>query len=513
MMAREVTFNSKKRSSNMVRISVSSALFSILNIIVAFGYRTIFISILTKEYLGIEGLFTNVLQVLSLAELGMGTIIAYRLYEPIKNSNINHVSKLMYFYKSVYHVIAICVLGLGLIILPLLKILIKDSNEIPTDVNIYVVYILFLIQSVSSYFFTYKQTLLVADQRGDQISLFNFTKGLAKLGIQILVLLKTKNYTLTLFSGIVVNILINYFFSIYITNLYRIIFDSKESIDTDEKKAIYKEMRAMLVHRLGGTVKCSTDNIILSAFVGLGQLGIYANYSMITDNMIKIVNQLMGNFTASIGNAYISMKKKEFYIFFKRLLAINFIIANITTVSLYALINSFVKCWQGEDMVFQMDVVVIIILCYFTTVSRIILQSFTNACGLFKKDVTRPLYEVIINLSISIYFTIKIGIIGVFLGTFLSYLFTVCWREPYLLYKYVFKNSVRDYWKKYIINFAYIVMQCWAISKFIDLNLNNLGMWIIYALIISIIILLVNLSFYAKDVVWFIKHVCKNNKK
>lgn len=485
-------FNNRGRNGNIIRISIISAGASAVSIIVQFLYRTLFLMILSKEYLGIEGLFTNILQVLSLAELGIGTVISYRLYTPIQEYNVKEVAALMGFYRKVYIIVAIVILIAGIILLPFLKLFIKDASEIPSDINFYFIYILYLIQSVSSYFFTYKQTILAADQKGDILALFMIGKVIVQTVIQIIILKITRNYQFMLIIAILIGIVWNWLLSLYISHKYSAVFDIQVRIDEENKRTVFKDMRAMLCHKIGGTALGATDNLVLSAFVGLGQLGIYSNYSLILTSLNKVLNQLLGNFTASLGNAFILMDDNELYEFYEKLLLVNHIIANVATICVYILINPFIRVWQNNDMTFEAKVVILITICFYLNAVRIINCSFTNACGLFEKDIIRPLIECIINAVISVLFTLKLGIIGVFLGTVISHLCTVWWREPYLLYKYIFKRKVEKYWYLFFKNLMFIILEVIIIKKNFEIVITNYFQWIVQGIITFCVVLIGN---------------------
>lgn len=504
-------YNEKKITSNMFRISIISTIASIVSMGVQFGYRTFFLFILSKEYLGIEGLFSNIIQILSLSELGIGTIIAYRLYEPIKNKKNDVVASIMGFYRKIYAIIAMIVAATGIFLFPFLKFLVKDASEIPSDVNFYIVYTLFLAQSISTYFFSYKQTLLTADQRGDLVAIFNTGISLLKGVIQLCVLYFTHNYQYVLASAIILLVTSNWLFSIYITKQYYDIFKIKIDIDKRLKNNIFRDVRASVCHKIGGVVSTSTDNIVLSAFVGLGKLGLYSNYVLLIEAAKMIVVQLLGNFTASVGRANLTMGKQEYYNFYEKLLVINFAIVDIVTVCLVVLINPFMIIWQGKDMIFSNTEIIIIIACFYLNTVRLINISFTNANGMYVKDIARPLIEVIINLILSVTLTIRFGMIGVFIGTIVSHLTTVGWREPYIIYKYVFHKSVFRYFYLYIFNGIAVSLVCFAIKEYFCLEITDLFLWIIQAIITVALSSMLFLVLYLKYVKDDIKLVLKRN--
>lgn len=442
-------FNTSSRTKNTVKSSLCGSICNLINLCLGFGYRIFFLKILSEKYLGINGLFSNVLQVLSLAEMGITTAIVYRFYEPIKNNNVEDVGRLMNFFKSVYRNIAIIIMIIGLALVPFVNKFVKDASEIPADIDIQMVYILFLFNTVSSYLFVYKQTLLSADQKNYLISLFQMIASVVRYMSQIIVLFISKNYMLTLAIVIIVTLLINYGLSLWITYIYKPVFGIKERLREEDRKKIFNDTKACLFHKIGSTVKLSTDSIVLSKFVSLSATGLYSNYSLIISSLQNVLSQLLGNFVSSIGNAHASLSKEENYKIYRRLLFGNLWITVVFSGCLFLLINDFICLWLGEK--YQLDQLTVVMLCaqFYIIISRQINISYTNGCGLFVKDKIRPLVEATLNLIISISLSVYLGIAGVFIGTVISSLLTICWREPIILFKYEFDKPVREYWKEY----------------------------------------------------------------
>ena len=434
-------FNDNDRRANILKSSILSTGCSVINIILGFAYRTIFLFFLSAEYLGINGLFTNVLSLLSLAELGITSAITFRFYQPIKDENIEKVGELMNFFRLVYRVIMIFIFTIGLILLPFISHLIGDPSEIPSDVNLQLVYILFLVQTASTYMFSYKQTMLTVDQKQYVFSAFQTFINILKYSSQIIVLFAKKNYTYSLAIGISVTIISNFFISLWVTQKYKEVFKIKNQLQKNERKLIFIDTKASMYHKIGGTVLTSTDNIVLTKFVSLAVTGIYSNYSLITNSLTVLLNQVLCSFTSSIGNAFVDLPQKKFYEMYQRMIYMNFWIVGLVTSLLYLLINDFMLIWLGRGYI--LDEITVGILCFqfYLEMIRLISLSFVNATGLFVKDRFRPLIEAIINLTVSIIAVKFMGIAGVFAGTIISHVVTVTWREPYLLYKHIFSNS------------------------------------------------------------------------
>lgn len=459
-MEQKRMFNQQSRTQNALKSSFTGTVCNLVNIVFGFVYRTIFIQVLSSNYLGINGLFGNILQILSFADLGISTAIVYRFYEPISQNDVHKVGQLMNFFKSIYRGIATIILVTGLGLLPFLNFFIKDTSEVPPDINLQKVYLLFLLQTISSYLFVYKQTILSADQKQYISSLIQTLITLARYILQVLILLATKNYTWTLTTSIILNILMNFTFSEWVSCKYKDVFTVKDGISKEEKKQIFDDTRATLCHKVGGTILTGTDNIILSKCVGIVATGVYSNYSMILSSLSGFLNQVFGSFTSSLGNAHVEQNAEQKYISYRRLLFANLWITSVCTVCLYNLLNDFITVWVGADMLLNELTVTVLCVQFFIETARIISMSYTNGCGLFVRDKVRPLIEASINLGVSIVMANLLGIAGVFIGTIVSHLCTVFWREPYLLYKYEFEKSMKEYCYYYGVAVALTIGLC-----------------------------------------------------
>ena len=510
-------FNKKSRIGNVLKTSSMGMISTVSTSLMAFVYRTFFIYILSSSYLGIEGLFSNILKMLSLAELGISTAITYRFYEPISRNDVKKVAQILNFFKVIYIVIASVILLGGLSILPFLENLIKDTSEIPSDINIYYVYILYLIGQVSTYLYSYKLTILTADQKQYIVSLFNLIVKAISYIAQILILIIWKNFTLTLLLNIIITLFSNIIMSRIVTKQYKELFVEKELLPKKERFQIYKDTFATLCHKVGNIVLNGTDNIVISSFVGLTAAGIYSNYHMIVYSIITIMQQVTGNFTASLGNAAVEKSKDGQFQDYKKLLFATMWLSSYISVCFYVLIDRFMLIWTHKaEMVLNEATIIAISILLYTDIIRYINHSYINGNGLFVKDKLRPLIESVLNLIISIIAVQKLGLIGVFIGTIISRLLTTFWREPFILFKYGFEKPTNYYWKTLIQFFSYSFIMAFLL-KFCLNNIFasiNIGTWIIEGIICtiifnSILILLFrnsdNYKFFKQKLLSFIK--------
>lgn len=449
-------FNEDSRQKNAMLASVFAIFEQIFSVASVFIYRTIFLSYLSKEYLGIEGLFTNILQLFSLAELGIGMTILYRMYKPFADKDVNAISAHVHFYKNVYHGIALLTATIGGCLYPFIDKIV-DASDVPSDVNLRFVYVLFVLQSVASYLFVYKQSIIQANQRAYLVS--GYTTGLTILNVvvKVIVLAVTRKYELVLMASIVTTILINWIFSLWITHEYKEIFQNPTKLTKDEKKDIIKDTTGLMCHKVGFVVLTSTDNIILTKMVGLAAVGIYTNYATITAAVQMLLTKMLNSFTPTIGNFMVNYEKDAVEDLYKKLLFVNFWFTSFCTVCLYVLLNPFIEIWLDDTFLLSGFTVAVLCSQFYIKSSQTMNEAFINAAGLFTRDRVRPLIEASLNLVISIVLAKEIGIAGVFIGTCVSSLLTCYWRQPYLLYKHVFKNSPRHFVVNQII---WVVLTC-----------------------------------------------------
>lgn len=501
----------RSRTENSIINSAMSIVTQVLTVVLNFAVKTVFIKMLNDEYLGVNGLFTNIITMLSLADLGIGIAIPYSLYKPLANKDEHKINVLMNFYKKVYTIIGIAVLLIGLSLTPFLGLIIKD---IPKNVpHLSLIYILFVIHSASSYFFVYKKFLIDSDQKGYITSRIIFTFSTLLSIIQIILLVTTKNYILFLLSSIILVIIQNIYISSKANKLYPFIKNkTDEKLEKEDMEGIKKNVSSLFIYKVGTVIMNGTDNIIISKFIGLIIVGFYSNYVLIINSITTVLNQIFNAITSSIGNLVVTTNKKRSKEVYDNLNFANFWLYALFGVCIIVLINPFINIWIGKKYVMGFSIVFLLVLNFYVLGMQSVTNSFRNAYGLFWIAKYRPIIMVIINIVISVVLVQFIGIEGVLIGTLISRLLTTAWLDPYIVHKYGFEISPKSYYVdylKYLVIFTAISI---ILNYFVSMiTINNIFILILIAIlvVISVNVILVLLFFKTSEFNYFYDKIKK----
>lgn len=463
------------RTRSSFKNSTTALFGQAITIILNFVVRTIFIKTLGAAYLGINGLFTNILSVLSFAEIGFGTAIIYAMYAPLAGKDEIKISKLMNYYAKVYETIGIFIFISGLVLIPFLHFFINDLSELPKELpSLWIIYLLYLFNTSISYFFNYKRSLIIASQNGHIDSLnqlyFNLIKGV----LQIIALFVFHNFLLFLIIQIVCTFLGNYLISKKADKLFPYLaLNRDQKIDKIDKDALRRNVFAMSFSKLGSVVITGVDDLLISKFVGIIAMGIYSNYLLLTNTIRIVFIQMLLPVTASVGNYVAEKTDDESHIFFKKLFFINAYFAICCFIALSTLINPFINLIWGKEYVFSALITFLITFNFYLDRMRTTSQIFIDAKGLFWPIKWKSFFEAIVNLSFSLYFllVLKWGIESVIIATIISNLSTNIWWEPFVVFKYGFEKKVSAYYitfVKYTITLAIsYLITCYLQSFFL----------------------------------------------
>lgn len=488
------------RTKNVIKNTAVGFVTQIITTILSFANRTFFIWFLSQEYLGLGGLFSNILSMLSLAELGIGVAIAYSLYKPLSEKNEQEIKELMNFYKLAYRIIGIVILVVGLCLVPFLNYLIKDRPDIP---NFKLIYILFLSNTVVSYFFTYKRSLLSADQKEYKNSNNRVIFVIIQNVGQLLVLWLTKSYILYLIVMILCTIGSNISISIKCDKMYPYLKNNKEKLPKNKIKTLMRYVFAQMSHKVGGIVVSGTDNILTTSMVtkGLYIIGSYSNYLLLINTIKSIISMFYSSATASVGNLNAESDLVRIKNVYNKMLFINMVFFCITTCCIFNLATDFIKLWIGKKYVLDNYILILILITYYINGMRQTTTTFNTTLGLFWNDRFKPWIEAVINLVSSIILLKFYGFAGVLLGTVISTVTTSLWVEPYILYKHKFEYPLKDYFVRYI-KYLFVTMLstavCWLIFR--RVFVSSFLVWIIKAVACVVISFsIVTILFFKTD--------------
>ena len=454
---------SNTRTKNTILNALGGIVSKLSGFLTVFIARTVFIHVLGIEYAGVSSVFTNVLTVLSFAELGIGTAITYALYKPIAENDHNQICKLMKAYRKIYSAIGIVIFLLGLCLLPFLQYVIKDAPSIQEDLRL--IYLLYLANTSVSYFYIYKSTFLIAVQKNYLVTKYNVIISVVKTIVECVALLIFRNFIVYLVCSISSSFINNLIVAKVADREYPILKQkSNEKLDKAEKKRLFSDTKALAMYKVSGTVLNGTDSILISSMFGTGLAGVLGNYNLIIGQVYSFVLVLCAATSASIGNLAATSDKKHQYKIYNQMTFICFWMYCFCTTSLWTLLNPFMDVWQKGRLTFDNNVVLLLVVEFYIRGMLSPVTQFRTSNGLFVQGKYRPVIMAVINIASSILLAKWIGVAGIFLGTIVSRVSTQCWYDPWLVYNKVFSKKVWNYFKTYFLH-ALVTAACCVLTS------------------------------------------------
>ena len=469
----------------------------VITIITMFVIRTFFIKYLGADYLGISALFTNILAIFSLAELGIGQAITFNLYKLIIKDNIQGIKSLMYLYKKLYIGIFLIISIAGLLTMPFINSLVGENN---INSNIYIIYLLFVLNSASSYILIYKSTYIIAKQENYIINKVNCVVLLINSIVQIILLVLFKSYIIYLIVQVSTTIIQNLYVSKKADKLYPYLKEKNiVQLNKEERKKIFSNVKILMIYKIGTVSLNSTDNIIMAKLISLISVAKYSNYNLIFGAVNTFISTIFLALTASVGDLNASddiEKKKEI---FNVINFMSFWLYGVCSIILYMVIDKFIIIWIGKEFLLGKVVVLIIVINFYLAGSLFVTYTFRQTMGLFVYGKYRPIISAFLNLIISIFLARKIGVSGVLLGTLITRVSTNWWFDAYIVFKKGFKESP----VKYFINYMQHILTIYVAYNIVKLITYNMqGESLIGIICISIVsfccINIIFISFYHK---------------
>lgn len=419
-----------------------------INTAAGFLCRIIFVRTLAADYLGIGGLFSNILSMLSLTDLGISSAIIYTLYKPIADGDEQKITSIMRYFRRAYAIIGCVVAAVGLAMLPFLDVIIREPPAIRESLHL--LYLLYLAGTVISYFFSYRASLLTAMQRQYVVLGYSFAVTIVQSILQILWLLLTREYLGYLLIQIGGNIIYNIWISHKVGRDYPYIMISKPApLSKEETDSLFRNIKALAISRVSGVLVNSTDNIAITYFTGIGSVGLASNYTLFSVTLDSLITRLFNSLTGSVGNLNASTDDQTRYRFFKVLNLANFWLYGWAAIGMAFVSEDLVRWLFGDGFVLPPRIPMLLAINLFTIGMLHAPYIYKSTLGLFRHGQYLLFFTGILNLALDVILGKRLGVFGIYLATLIARLCTNLWYEPYAVYRYGLKKSPMLYLMRY----------------------------------------------------------------
>ena len=436
------------RKKNSIRNVLYGTIYRCVSILGPFVVRTAMIYIMGNEYVGLNSLFTSILSFLSLAELGVGSALVFSMYKPIAEDDTETINALYALYRRLYKIIGTIIFAVGIAIIPILPRLI--NKDLPSDVNLYVIYFVFLLNTVLSYWlFGYKQSLLNAFQRSDVVSKLAIAINLFMYAIQVISMITWRNYYVYVIWLPICTVLTNLLNKLIVDRMFPQ-YRCEGKVGKEISDSIKKKVIALFGTKANSIVLHATDNIVISAFIGLGAVGKYGNYYYVMNSICMFVKIIYSSITAGLGNSLQTESMEKNYNDFKFLSFANAWIVTFCAIFLLCLYQPFMQVWVKENSMLDMGIVVLLVAYFYVYMIRRICLTYKDAAGIWWEDKFRPYVVMAVNLVLNIELCQVIELYGIVISTIVSMLIAIPW-ENYTVFKYIFHKSSGDYYSQMFI--------------------------------------------------------------
>lgn len=439
--------NNKSRIANTSRNMLYALLSQIVTIGLNLVSRAVFVRVLVAEYMGLSGLFSNILGLLALAELGVGSAITYSLYKPIKEDDHEKIKSFMRLYKHVYWAIGIIIFLMGCVLTPFIDSFIKERPDVP---YLELIFILFVLQTSTTYFFSYKTHFLTATQNDYILQRFKIGFTFVLNVLQITYLFVFREYFGFLILGVSIPFLNNVVASSYVDKKFPYLKEPATPLSKEDLKPIKKNVFALFLYKLSQKLSATIDTLLVSKFLGIIDVAIYYNYHFLLAFADTFFIHILGSITPSLGNLLVTNDNEKKVKVFGTLQFIYYWVGSYLGIGFIVLFNTFIQLWLGEDYLFTQDIVIALAISTTVTNFQRPCSMVRDAGGLFWYGKLRPVASAVINIIASVILVRTIGTIGVVLGTIISKVLTFTWYDPYIVYKHALKDSLTKYFVKYI---------------------------------------------------------------
>lgn len=454
-----------ERTKNASRNIFFGVILKAYQILVPFLMRTAMIYLMGVQYLGLNSLFTSILQVLNLAELGVGSAMVYSMYKPIAEDDNTTICALMKLYRTYYRVIGLVIAAVGCVLTPFIPKLI--SGEVPDGINIYILYLLNLGATVLSYWlFAYKNSILQAHQRNDVVSKVTLATNTIQYGLQLFVLWAFRNYYLYVIVMLVTQALTNIVTAVCADKIYPQC-KPNGSVDKTQVHRINQRIRDLFTSKIGGIIYDSSDTIVISAFLGLSMLAVYQNYFYILNAITGLIAVIFSACTAGIGNSIVMESKEKNYQDLNKFTFIITWISGFCSACLLCIYQPFMELWVGKNLMLSFSAVICFVIYFFVRQFNSLFNLYKDASGMWHEDRLRPLAAALTNLILNLILVQSIGIYGILLSTVLAIL---CVGMPWLLHNlFTIIFEKKNMWPfiRRLAKYSFVVLLSCIVTYFI----------------------------------------------
>lgn len=476
------------RTNNTVRNIIFGLLNRVVNIFFPFVIRSVLIYSLGANYLGLNTLFSSVLQILNLAELGLSSAIVYSMYKPIAENDTEIVCALLSLYRKLYKMIGLVVFGIGIILVPFLPNLIKGSY--PLEINLTIVYFIYLFNTVISYlFFAYKTAIWNACQKVSMVNNISSFVVIVQSIVQIVVLLRTHNYYVYLVIMPLCTLLNNFLIS-YMTKKYYPQYVCRGNVPKEIAHSIMQRVKGLVISRVCTTTRNSLDSIFISSMIGLTAVAIYGNYYYIMAAIISITNIIISSMTSSVGNSIATESVEKNYSDMRKFIFSFAWISGICTICLLCLFQPFMKLWVGEKMMFGMHIVILFCIYFYSICLGSVRSAYHDAAGLWWEARYRAIMETVVNCALNYVLTLLLGVAGTILSTIIAILVINYGYGTSIVFKYYFKGiSMKQYYLDHLFyTIITIIAAAVTYGVCIIIPIKNIYVVLILRLLVCLIV-------------------------
>lgn len=440
-----------------------------LSVVLSLVNRMVFTRCLPAAYLGISGLFSNIFSMLALAELGISGAIVYALYKPLAENDEEKIATLVRVFGTAYRAVALVMGALGICVMPFLTMLVGEQPQI--EESLHLIYLIFLFDTAGSYFFTYRSTLLVAAQKNYLVTGVTYLFQCVLAVVQAVFLYTTRNYLGYLVIQVSCNMAAYICISRIAVRHYPYITrrDTKP-LEPQEKKKIFRDMRALMTYQVSGVLVNSTDSIIITYFSGLLTTGLASNYTLLTNTLASLLKQVFNGLNSSVGNLNAVESDEKKFSMFQVTNLLNFWAFSWGTVGILFVSSDLVHLLFGESYVLEFSIPAVLALNFYTVGMQNAMWIFKHTMGLFRYGRFTQMFTAMLNLVFSIILGRVWGLFGILFATFLARLLTNLWYDPYVIYKVAFKRRPLEYLWRYLGFLAVLAAQillCMLLCSFV----------------------------------------------